>query len=305
MIGGQPFRWKRPFLDQRIARGGDRLRTRLREAAAFRGKRKVGVGAIARGGPLESVGSVPDGHYARKQLRSGSTIIAFSHSARFRTAVALAGSDPSGMVLDYGSGDGTFLGFVAEKFASCVGADAAIDQVEDCGDRFKMVPNVRFCHTSELVAAEHTAAYRLVTCMEVLEHCTDQAIDQILSDICRLVASDGRVIISVPIETGPSFVLKYVVRTIAGWRRLSDYRHYERYSVREAFRMLFASPRTQVDRPLYREHEAEFYSHYGFNWRRLEKRVGESLVIDRRMFSPFNILNGWFSSQAWLICRPR
>lgn len=252
-----------------------------------------------------AAGPIAPGHYAKKQLECASKVVAFSHGARFRMAVELSGADPAGALLDYGSGDGTFLGLVATRFASAVGADIADDQIHDCRARFAGMPNVRFCSTSDLAGTEHAAAYRIVVCMEVLEHCTDRSIDIVLGDLRRLVAPDGKVIVSVPIETGPSFLLKYVVRTVAGWRGLSDYRHYERYTIGNAARMLFASTRTVVERPVYGELGAEFHSHYGFNWRCLRERVRQSLVIERTLFSPFNALGGWFSSQVWLICRPR
>jgi SAM-dependent methyltransferase len=250
-------------------------------------------------------GTVADGHYARKQLRCRSSVIAFSHQARYRTAVALAGTHPDGVLLDYGCGDGTFLALVAGNFSKCVGTDNAVDQIDDCTARFAGVPNVTFAPTTALHDAKHAGAYQIVTCMEVLEHCTPGSIDIVLRDLCRAVAPGGSIIISVPIETGPSFLLKYAVRTVAGWRNLGDYRHYETYSLREAARMVCASGRTRFDRPVYGDPGKEFYSHFGFNWRSFRRRLSESLIVERTRFSPFNLLDGWFSSQVWFICRPR
>jgi 2-polyprenyl-3-methyl-5-hydroxy-6-metoxy-1,4-benzoquinol methylase len=248
---------------------------------------------------------VADGHYAKKQLRCRSSVIAFSHRARFNMAVALAGEHHHGRLLDYGSGDGTFLSLVASRFGSCVGADIAPDAVDDCRQRFAAFPNVRFCEIASLDRPEHRAAYDVVTCMEVLEHCPEPSFTNVLNSICRLVAPDGRVIISVPIEVGPAFLLKYAVRTVAGWRGLSDYRHYERYPIADALRMIFATGNTALDRPTYNEGDATIHSHYGFNWRYVERRLREVLTVERTLFSPFNLLGGFFSSQAWLICRPR
>lgn len=249
--------------------------------------------------------AVSDGHYADKQLNCPSSVIAFSHRARFTTAVNLAGQHPAGRLLDYGAGDGTFLAMVANRFASCVGADIAREQVDDCITRFSGVPNVTFCEIADLTGSVHDQAYEVVTCMEVMEHCPPDALQTVVADLRRLVAPTGRVIVSVPIETGPAFLLKYVVRTVAGWRRLSDYRHYEPYPVRDALRMIFAGRQTQVERPVYGEAPAQFHSHYGFNWHAVERRLEERFIIERRMYSPFNLLGGAFSSQAWMICRPK
>lgn len=251
----------------------------------------------------DHAGGVAYGHYARKQLNCPSSVVAFSHRARFETALALAGSNPRGRLLDYGSGDGTFLSMVAGRFGECVGADIARDQVDDCRLRFACVPNVRFCELAALQEAGHGQAYDVVTCMEVLEHCPPPALSAIVADIARVVAPDGRVVISVPIETGPTFVLKYAVRTVAGWRGLGDYRYYEKYPLGDALRMIFATRRTRVHRPVINEGGFDTHSHYGFNWHHVAEQVAQVLTIERRLFSPFNLLGGAFSSQAWLVCR--
>src|SRR5437667_453676 len=61
---------------------------------------------------------IAEGHYARKQLRCKSRIIAWSHEARFRMAVSLAVSHARGKLLDYGCGDGTFLTMGEETHSS-------------------------------------------------------------------------------------------------------------------------------------------------------------------------------------------
>ena len=249
--------------------------------------------------------AVAHGHYAEKQLHCKSSVIAFSHRARFLKALELVGEDPHRRLLDYGSGDGTFLSLLGSRFASSVGADIAADQVDDCRKRFSEVPNVAFCELRDLAAPEHLAAYKVVTCMEVLEHCPAPAVASALRDMSRLVAPDGKVIISVPIETGLSFLLKYAVRTVAGWRRLSDYRHYESYPVGDALRMTFATARTRVNRPVYDGNGFAYHSHYGFNWRQIEAEVRTVMTIERITFSPFSYLRGILNSQAWMICRHR
>jgi SAM-dependent methyltransferase len=245
------------------------------------------------------------GHYAKKQLDCRSTIIRLSHTARFRLAVKLVGTDPAGRLLDYGCGDGTFLGLVADRFAACIGTDTAADQLDDCRVRFAAFPNVHFCLVTELAASEHAHAYAAVTCMETLEHCPDAVVEKVLADLGRLCAAGGTIVISVPIETGPVFFIKYVVRKLAALRGLSNYNYYESYSFRDAWRMVFATGRTSVTRPVYGSPDAPYHSHYGFNWRRLRATVGRSLVVERTRFSPAGFLGGWLSSQVWFVCKPR
>jgi SAM-dependent methyltransferase len=247
--------------------------------------------------------AVAEGHYYRKQLGCKSGVIAWSHRSRFEIGLRLTGSPRT--LLDYGCGDGTFLAMAADRIQRGRGADISAGQIEDCRTRLAAFTNLRFCTIAELGEPSHQHAYDVVTCMETLEHCTPPIVELVLRDLSRLAAPGGRVLISVPIETGPTFVLKFAVRKAAAWRGLSDYRHYETYSVSDALRMMFARRTTQVPRPVYGGPEAPSHSHYGFNWRALRDRVSAHLDIERTLFSPLGFSRGWASSQAWFVCRPR
>jgi SAM-dependent methyltransferase len=250
--------------------------------------------------------TVAPGHYARKQLLCRNTIIAWSHQSRFRLARKLVEPFAASRLLDYGCGDGTFLAEVHDLFPTAVGADIDLNQAIDCRTRFADMPGLSFVLTNELAGAAHEGAYQVVSCMEVLEHCVDQHRDQVLLNLRRLVSPDGIVIISVPIEIGPTLIGKQIVRTLAGWRGLGDYKYNERYTIYELFRMVFAGERTAIPRPLYPNGNGSgFHPHQGFNWRTLRMRLREHFNIQQTRFSPLGWLGGYFSSQAWLICEPR
>lgn len=248
------------------------------------------------------MGAVADGHYYRKQLGCKSGIIAWSHRSRFQVGLQLVGSSV-GKLLDYGCGDGTFLSMAADRIQQGVGADIAVDQIRDCAERLASFNNLRFCSIADLDESYY-GTFDVVTCMETLEHCSEPIVEIILRDLARLVAPGGRVVISVPIEIGPTFVIKSVVRKIAAIRGLSDYRYYESYSLYNAMKMIFARSTTSFVRPVYGTLEAPSLSHYGFNWRALRERVKAHLGVERTLFSPLGFLGGVFSSQAWLVCRP-
>ena len=247
--------------------------------------------------------TITEGHYYRKQLSCKSNIIAWSHRSRFDMGLRLIGSSVQ-RLFDYGSGDGTFLAFAAGRIREGFGADIAADQVVDCQKRLAHLPNLHFYTIGELSNRMHNGRYDVVTCMETLEHCTSPIVEVVLRDLARLAAPGGLVIVSVPIETGLSFLLKSVMRTLAAWRGLSDYRHYERYKFGDALRMIFAGRGTALERPIYGEPDTPSHSHYGFNWRALREQVSAHLTIERTLFSPVGFLGGWVSSQAWFVCRP-
>ncbi len=244
------------------------------------------------------------GHYYRKQLGCRSGIIAWSHRSRFELGLRLAGTSVR-TLLDYGCGDGSFLAMASDRIEEGCGADITPDQIEDCRRRLAGYRNLRFCSTRDLGDAAHAGRYDLVTCMETLEHCTAPVVETVLRDLVRLVSPTGRVVISVPIETGPTFLVKAVVRKLAAWRGLSDYRYYETYTVRDALRMIAAGSRTALERPVHGPPDAPEHSHYGFNWRAMRERVRAHLDVERTAFSPLGVLGGWVSSQAWFVCRPR
>jgi 2-polyprenyl-3-methyl-5-hydroxy-6-metoxy-1,4-benzoquinol methylase len=246
--------------------------------------------------------AITQGKYYQKQFGCDSDVIAWSHRSRFEAALRLIGSPQK--LLDYGCGDGTFLSMAADRLVVGRGADIAADQVKDCQTRFADIKNIRFSTIAEIGDSAHAGSYDLVTCMEALEHCTDPIVEVVLKDLARLVSADGRVIISVPIEIGPTFLLKLLLRKLAALRGLSDYSHYESYSIANAVQMMFATKNTNLDRPVYGAPDAPSHSHYGFNWRSMRERVKQHLTIEHTRFSPLSWSGGWFSSQVWFICKP-
>lgn len=245
---------------------------------------------------------VTPGHYYRKQLESASRVIAWSHRSRFETAAALIGENPQLNLLDYGCGDGTFLSMIASRFSEVVGVDIDSHQIEDCKDRFSTIGNTRFYITEQLQAKPYDQSFDVVVCMETLEHCPEPILNDILQDIQRLCKPQGKVIISVPIETGIPFLIKLALRSAAAWRGFSEYKSYEPYSLPNALKMLFATQNTVVERPIYGLPKMPHHSHYGFNWKHCKQQVEQYFKVESVCFSPLNQLNGIAASQVWFVC---
>jgi 2-polyprenyl-3-methyl-5-hydroxy-6-metoxy-1,4-benzoquinol methylase len=252
-----------------------------------------------------------EGTYARKQIFSRSRLVAWSHGNRFAMAKRLVAEDAGGRLLDYGCGDGTFVAMVHDAFALTIGTDADAGQLADCARRFRDLPRLAFVPRAALLEdseARHAGAYDVVTCMEVLEHCVDDIRRGVLEDLRRLVAPGGRVIISVPIEVGPSLLAKQVARRLAAWRRIGDYQHAERYLWRELARMAVARPGRGIVRPTYGAAEGGAYVHHGhkgFDWRGLEAEVRLYFDLEPLRYSPMPLLGSFLNSQVWLIGRRR
>ena len=114
-------------------------------------------------------------------------------------------------------------------------------------------------------------------------------------------------IVSVPIEIGPALVGKQFFRALAAWRGHGDYQYSEKYSPRELLAAALARPHLAraeylVETP---SGPLRYCGHKGFDWRILEREVGERFVVEQRLFSPLGPLGAFFNSQVWFLCRPR
>jgi SAM-dependent methyltransferase len=256
--------------------------------------------------------AIARGAYARKQIFSRSRLIAWSHGSRFSLAARLVEPFAGGRLLDYGCGDGTFAAMVHDRFAHVVGTDADANHLADCAARFGDVQNVCFVPQGRIdLDAAHAAAYDVVTCMEVLEHCVDDTRAAVIAQLRRLVSREGRVIVSLPIETGLSLPAKQAARRLAAWRGIGDYAHGERYTWREMLRMTWAGETTTLARPTYESAAPQpgtvdrYHGHKGFNWRVVARELAETFELTDRRCTPMPPLGTLLNSQVWLICRPR
>src|SRR5262249_59755010 len=129
-------------------------------------------------------------------------------------------------------------------FTETIGADVDPAQIAECAARLGHLPGVRFAQASALSPGPMPSAlaWDVVTCMEVLEHCLEPERRRVIDELARLVAPQGLVVVSVPIEIGPSVAAKQLARAGAGLRGLGDYRHRERDSPWELLPSVARSP---------------------------------------------------------------
>lgn len=250
------------------------------------------------------------GHYERKQLLCRDRLIAWSHRGRFETGLRLARRYSAGArVLDYGCGDGTFLSMLwgDESSGRCapseaVGAEIAESLVEDCRRRHGAREGMNFMLAEELDAPAHDGRYGLVVCMEVLEHVVEP--EALVGRLARLVAPGGRLVVSVPVETGLPLVAKQAWRRVAGWRGIGDYQGTDPYAFGEMLKSVLAGRRQHIARTVHRAGDgAEFHDHKGFNWMRLRDVLSERFDVERTLGSPVAWLPPHLSSQAWFVAR--
>lgn len=244
-----------------------------------------------------------EGHYAAKQIFCKDRLIAWSHRRRFDTGLALAQQFRGRRMLDYGCGDGTFLAMLsatAGRPAEAVGAELDDHQRVDCQTRLGGRAGLSFVSIDSLDAPAHQGRYDAVVCMEVLEHVVE--LDQVIDRLWRLLAADGTLLVSVPVETGLPLLVKQAARCIAGWRGLGDYPGTSPYSWREYGASVFAGSQPHLVRPVYGKRR-QFHDHKGFNWMALRDRLMLRFVIGRVVASPISWLGPHLATQVWFVAR--
>jgi len=245
------------------------------------------------------------GHYAAKQIFSRDRLVAWSHRRRFETGLQLASSFRDKRILDYGCGDGTFLGLLWQhdsRPAAAVGAELDDVQVDDCRARLGHLPGLAFDAIARLDDSRYAGAFDAVVCMEVLEHVV--GVDAVIDHLWRLLADGGSLVVSVPVETGVPLLLKQAVRRVAGWRGIGDYAANARYTWRESIASMFAGAAPHMPRPIYnRDGETPFHDHKGFNWRVMRDRIERRFTIDRVVASPVAWLGPALATQVWFVAR--
>jgi SAM-dependent methyltransferase len=247
-----------------------------------------------------------EGHYATKQIFCRDRLIAWSHRRRFEMGLRLARAFQGKRLLDYGCGDGTFLALLIggpTPPAHAVGAELDAFQVNDCRARLGGRPGLSFQSIADLDDGSHDEGYDGVVCMEVLEHVV--ALDSVVDRLWRLLAADGTLVVSVPVETGVPLLIKQAARRVAGWRGIGDYPGTSPYTLREYWRSVWAGETQHLARPIYGTGETPFHDHKGFNWMALRARFQKPFVLESTMASPLPWLGPHLATQVWFVLRKR
>lgn len=245
------------------------------------------------------------GGYAAKQIFSNCSILRWSHESRFKKGIDIVQNLKPSSIVDYGCGDATFLIFLKSLVKIKLGLEIDSNQLEHLKSRFKNETEFSFGHVSEDVKQQ----FDLVTCFEVLEHCSDENILKVLDKLNLLCKKNGTILISVPIETGLTMVGKQAVRRLLGFKKIGTYEHTEYYTFKEFFQMLFATEKTKINRRFvelnYQGEKFLTCGHKGFNWKMLKLSIQSKFEIQKIEFSPNILPMGLLSSQVWFICKKR
>ena len=243
-------------------------------------------------------------NYSEQLLKRGSFMTRFSHQSRYAILLNALSGKRFHCTLDYGCADGHLLKMLYEKriTQSGVGLDDDPEQITVCQENFSGLQDLR-CYLKD--KAPHESLFRacdLVICTEVLEHTPDP--QKFIEDVLPFCRPQAKVIISVPIEIGPSLLVKQIGRYLA--YGCNPY-GYERYRLKELISAViqwdvksFESTHS-VGLDLKRPHKG----HKGFDFRDIERLLRRYFLIEKTAYSPLPFFRSFCNATIiWMCCLP-
>lgn len=215
----------------------------------------------------------------------------FSHLRRFELAARIIAPSPGERILDYGAGDASFL----ERLEGDRSLDLELVAYEPVPRQYQELSAaaqgaLRHCQVVSSIDELDGQRFNAISCLEVLEHLPPDQLDDALEDFRRLLKPGGRILVSVPLEIGPSALVKGIARRLMG----------DTDPAANLLNVLRALVGKRVPRTMNRFDGHDYYfSHLGFDHRRLEKvLLQKGFRIENRHWSPFHALNGVLNSQV-------
>ena len=205
----------------------------------------------------------------------------FSHRRRFNKCLACIPLNDDIRLLDFGCADGLFLNRLKISLhgkGALMGYEPIMPAMHG--------NTVNITDSWEEVAKE--APFDYVTCFEVLEHFDENMQRETLKKITHILANDGFLIVSVPIEKGFPSLVKNIIRKFSCAK--SDRHLYSMKNILSAF--------FKRKLPKYRT-GSNYLSHLGFYHTDLEKVFLHDFVVVEKSFSPFSWLGSQLNSQVF------
>jgi SAM-dependent methyltransferase len=214
------------------------------------------------------------------------------HNRRFDEALALLDLHKSDFFLDYGCGDAHLLDLCLKLLPppnlygfepANIMYDEALNTIGEKG--ITLVTNI----------SELQKSFTKISCLETCEHLVHDDLISLLINIRTLLAHNGRVVFSVPIEIGIPALFKNLFRFIKN-------RDYDNLSFIKYSRTIFCLPVPRnTDQTL--GNIPYIYSHIGFNHNTFESTVKTYFTIESKHCSPIHFLGPAFNNTIYYCCR--
>lgn len=228
--------------------------------------------------------------YQEYTYRSQSPIKRWLHQKRFDETLKLLNLKKTDLLLDYGCGDGHLLKLCSKIIPAqnLFGFDPADimhkEAVKNVSKKIKVVKDLKKLNKK----------FTKITCLETCEHLTNDDLKILFSNIKKLLASNGQVIISVPIETGIPATLKNIFR-------FAKNKNYDNLSFNNKIKALLSLgvPRNTNEKI---SNISYIYTHVGFNHKKFELLLTDYFKILHKSYSPINFLGAGLNNAIFYIC---
>ena len=212
-----------------------------------------------------------------------------SHRKRFRRSLALvrryATLARQKSFLDYGCADGHLAAQVSESIPGLT--VMCYDPYPDDSPVEGM--KIHTALDGEIAAG---APYGIIGCFEVLEHLSPSNQKKAIDNIRSLLADDGFLILSVPVEGGIPGAFKGL------FRKIFDRRLAPQYTLRNTLRTLLRRPM-----PEFRQSDG-YLDHIGFYFKDLEKILENHFILKEISYSPLGIGREALNAQILAVYTP-
>jgi 2-polyprenyl-3-methyl-5-hydroxy-6-metoxy-1,4-benzoquinol methylase len=221
--------------------------------------------------------------YEKQTVDNPNPLARFAHRTRLKKSKRLLAPllTDSAVLLDYGCGQGRFLHDIATD----------IDEIRPNVVLLGYDPYQSAQFDGYRIVSDPTAiaaqSVNVLTCLEVCEHLTDSETQEFIDFAQRVLAPNGKLVVSVPIMTGPAVLLKELSRSIL-FRRRSDMTASE--LVKAAFRGIPARRADDIKA-----------SHRGFDWRVTQRTLLGSFQCVSIEFSPLPFKSPYWQSQVLML----
>lgn len=243
--------------------------------------------------PQPGEGQAPS--YSGRIFGGGWAITRWAHRGRLATALRLLEGRRFSRATDVGCADGWFVRELLQRgvIDAGVGLDTDPSMLDACRGWAHAYPSLAFFQPDPQTLESLSGASDLVVCLETLEHV--EKMTEVAEHLARLARPGGTVLVSVPIELGPSLLVKQTGRWIAN--RRGEY-GYERYSARELVQAGLLGRLTGI-------HRRDTFSHKGFDYRSARKALDPHIAIERSTYSPVHVFGPVLATTVYWIGRRR
>lgn len=221
---------------------------------------------------------------------------------RYRRALRLSGPREQARVLDFGCWEGHFLPSLLANYAEVWALDndssSLVERVTEgwttlqsardlCSNEGSSTSRLRLVKADGQRLPLRSDCFDAVFCLDTLPFVPEKSRPLVIAELHRVLKSNGTAIFTLPIEIGPSLLVRELLR-----RASSFYTDGYRWS--DLYRALFFSPRKK------REPTGPM-NLIGYDYRSDEALIESHFSIRKKVFLPWSGLR-WLSPTVLLAC---